>query len=40
MLDEAFNKYKNGKEITEAEFRLLIEEFNQNVPLNKTTPIK
>jgi hypothetical protein len=40
MLDEAFNKHKNGKEITETEFRLLIEEFNQNMPLNKTTLIK
>jgi len=40
MLDDAFNKYKNFKEITEQEFRLLIEEFNQNMPLNQTTQTK
>jgi hypothetical protein len=37
MLDDAFNKYKNRKEITEEEFRSLIEEFKQKMPLNQTT---
>lgn len=40
MLDVAFSKHENRKEITEAEFRLLLEEFNQKTLPTQTTPTK
>lgn len=40
MLNDAFSKYKNRREITEAEFRLLFEEFNQKILPTQTTPTK
>jgi len=40
MLDDAFNKYKNRKEITQEEFLLLVQEFNQKILSSQTTPTK
>jgi hypothetical protein len=40
MLNDAFSKYENRKEITNAEFESLVDEFNQRVLSNKTTQAK
>ena len=36
MLNEVFSKYEKRKEITESEFRSLVDEFNQKILSNQT----